>query len=479
LIGEESRLFDQLQHRWLHLLLALALLIALSPTPIPEPVVGSLRSANIALDAGRLDEALNLIDLAMAFENAREGLSLPAAEIALAADEPLRALNYLNRTSSLISQNGIEGCLRSRAFLAIGNLEQATLTWKKVGKTCPNAVPFLFTLAQAYLKEDDPISARSILEELLSLEPLHEDGLYSFALITSSSDPVEALPFLLQIDSLSPGAKPLSNALIKTIEGATPLDEPSYTLAQVGQTFARHGEWQMATWAFQTALTLNPDYIEARAYLGLALDRSGQDGLQHLMNATEAASDAALPRIFLAMHWQERGQPEIALEQLELASRLDPTNPAVNAELGSVYAVLGETRSAIAAYRQATELAPEDPRFWNLLAQYSLTNEIEVQTLGLPAARNAVVLNPNDPASLDSLGYAHFLVGNLRLSERLLWRATNLAPQRADIQYHLGLLRYAQGEDQRARAAFSMAILLDPGGPIGQLADRILTNIRP
>lgn len=473
---EVSRLFDQTTPRWPHLLLALAILIALSPTPIPGPVVGSLRAANLALDAGRLDEALNLIDHAMAFESALEGLHLPTVEIALSADEPLRALNYLNRTSPLAS---VEGCLRSRTLLAIGNLEQAATAWREAGETCPNAVPFLYTLSQAFLEEDDPIRAQFSLEELLSMEPLHKDGLYTFALITSTSDPEDALPYLLRIDALSPGVKPLSNALIQTIEGAIALDDLSYTLAQVGQTFARHGEWQMATWAFQNALTLNPEYIEARAYLGLALDRSGQDGLQHLMNAIEAASDAALPRIFLAMHWQELGQPEIALQQLDIASRLDPTNPAVNAELGSVYAALGDARSAIAAYRQATDLAPQDPRFWKLLAQYSLTNEIEVPTLGLPAARNAVVLNPSDPTTLDALGYAHFLLGNLRLSERLLWRAINLAPQRADIQYHIGLLRYAQGEDQKARAAFSMAILLDPGGPISQLANRILTNIRP
>ena len=478
-MGEVSRLFDQITPRWPHLLLAFAILFALSLTPVSEPVVGSLRSANVALEAGRLDEALDLIDHAMAYDFALEGLSLRAAEIALASEEPLRALDYLNHGSPHISQNGVEECLRSRAFLSIGNLNQATMAWREVRETCPNAVPFLHTLAQAYLKEDDPIRTRATFEELLLMEPLHKDGLYSFALIVSSSDPVDALPYLYRIDAQSPGAKPLANALIHTIESAIALDDPSYTLAQVGQTFARHGEWQMAIWAFQNALTLKPEYIEARAYLGLALDRSGQDGLPHLINAIEAASDAPLPRVFLAMHWQELGQPEIALQQLDIASRLDPTNPAVNAELGSVYAALGDTRSAIAAYRQATDLAPKDPRFWKLLAQFSLTNEIEVPTLGLPAARNAVVLNPNDAASLDALGSAHFLIGNFHHSERLLWRAINLAPQRAVIQYHLGLLHYAQGEDQKARAAFSIAILLDPGGPIGQLADRILTNIRP
>jgi tetratricopeptide (TPR) repeat protein len=472
-------LIEQLKPRWPHLLITLAILIALSPTPVPQPVAASLRFANVALQDGQLDLALQHIDQAVSFEQALTGLHLQAAEIALAAEEPLQALIHLNRTPSLTSQSHIEGCLRSRALLAIGNLEQAITAWESAGKNCLDTIPFLYTLAQAYLKQDDLVTARSFLEELLSIEPLHEDSLYSLSLIMASIEPENALPYLLRVEALSPGAKPLSNSLVQAIEDALTYGEPSYTLAQVGQTFARYGEWEMATRAFQNALTLNPEYIEARAYLGLALDRSGRDGLEHIITAIEAARNAALPRMFLAFHWQGQGQPDLALEQLEIASQLDPTNPAIAAELGSIYASLGDTRSAIAAYRHATDLAPEDPRYWNLLAQYSLTNEIEVQTLGLPAARNAVVLDPKDPASLDALGYAHFLAGNFRLSDRLLWRSMNLAPQRADIQYHVGLLRYAQEDIRRARAAFTMAILLDPDGLIGQLAERVLINIRP
>jgi tetratricopeptide (TPR) repeat protein len=472
-------LIEQLTPRWPHLLITLAILVALSPTSIPQPVAGSLRSANIALEDGRLGLALQYIDHSLGFEPALTGLNLQAAEIALAADKPLQALIYLDRAPSLPSQNHIEGCLRSRALLAIGNLEQATTAWENAGKSCPDTITFLYKLAQAYLKEDDLVKTRSILEELISIEPLHEDGLYCLSLITASIEPEDALPYLLRIEALSPGARPLSIALIQAIEDALSYDEPSYTLAQVGQTFARYGEWEMATRAFQNALALKPDYIEARAYLGLALDRSGRDGLEHIMTAIEAARNAALPRMFLAFHWQGEGQPDLALNQLNIASQFDPTNPAIAAELGAIYAALGDTRSAIAAYRLATDLAPEDPRYWNLLAQYSLTNEIEVRTLGLPAARNTVILAPNDPASLDALGYAHFLVGNFHLSDRLLWRAMNLTPQKAEIQYHIGLLRYAQEDIQRARAAFTMAIQLDPDGLIGQLAERVLINIRP
>jgi tetratricopeptide (TPR) repeat protein len=472
-------LIEQLKPRWVHLLIALVILVALSPTSIPQPVAASLRSANVALEDGRLGLALQYIDQSLGFEPALAGLHLQAAEIALAADEPLRTLIYLDRAPSLPSQNHIEACLRGRALLAIGNLEQAIMSWENAGKSCPDTITFLYTLAQAYLKEDDLVTARSILEELVSLEPHHEDGLYCLSLITASIEPEDALPYLLRVEALSPGARPLSMALIQAIEDARSQDEPSYTLAQVGQTFARYGEWEMATRTFQNALALKPDYIEARAYLGLALDRSGQDGLEQIMTAIEAAENAALPRMFLAFHWQGQDQPDLALEQLNIASQLDPTNPAIAAELGAIYAALGDTRSAIAAYRHATDLAPEDPRYWNLLTQYSLTNEIEVRNLGLPAARNAVILAPKDPAPLDALGYAHFLVGNFHLSDRLLRRAMNLAPQEAEIQYHIGLLRYAQEDFQRARAAFAMAIQLDPDGLIGQLARRVLVNIQP
>ncbi|TET80766.1 MAG: tetratricopeptide repeat protein [Anaerolineales bacterium] len=472
-------MFDKLKPRWSHILVTLVLLVIISPTPIPQPMVTPIRSAIVALESGRPDSALGFLETALAFEPTLEGLHTQAAEIALAAGEPLAALDHLEAENSLAPPDTTQACLRSRALLTIGNTAEAANIWKEVNGTCPKPAQFLQDLAQAYLVEGDLTAAQSILEELAFIDPANPDIRVSLALVTATITPERAIQHLRLANELNPYGNSLALNLIRVIENARPADDRSYSLAQVGQTLARHGEWTSAVWAFLHALDLNPEYIEARAYLGLALDRAGQDGLKELKAAVNAAPTAALPHIFLALHWQAQNQPERARQQLEVAAHLDPTNPAVAAELGAAYTALGDIRPAIAAFRLATELAPKDPRFWLLLAQFSTANEIEVQTLGLPAARNALALNPDDPAALDILGYAHLLLGNLRLADRLLWRAVNLEPCRAASQFHLGLLRQAQGDLIRARAGLEMAIQLDRGGPFGQLAERVLVHIHP
>ena len=479
LFGALFTMLDRLETPWLHILVTLVLLVIISPTPIPQPMVTPIWSAIVALESGRPDSALDFLNVAMDFEPALEGLHTQAAEIALAAGEPLAALQHLEAETSLASSGTTQACLRSRALLAIGNTAEAASIWNEVDGICLKPNQFLQDLAQAYLMEGDPIAAQAILEDLAFFDPTDPGIRMSLAVVTATIRPEQALQHLRLANELNPNGNSLALDLIRAIEDARPVDDRSYSLAQVGQTLVRHDEWTSAVWAFQHALEQNPEYIEARAYLGLALDRAGQNGLEPLKSVVNTLPNAALPRIFLALHWQALNQPERARQQLEIAARLDPTNPAVPAELGTAYAALGDIRPAIAAFRLATELAPEDPRFWLLLAQYSTANEIEVQTLGLPAARNALALNPDDPAATDTLGYAHFLLGNLHLADRLLWRAINLEPHRAASQFHLGLLRQAQGDLVRARASLELAIQLDQDGPISQLAKRVLIHIHP
>ncbi|MEE8568650.1 MAG: hypothetical protein V3S81_08560, partial [Anaerolineales bacterium] len=122
-------MLDKLEIPWLHILVALVLLVIIGPTPIPQPMVTPICSAIVALESGRPDSALDFLDVAMAFEPALEGLHTQAAEIALAAGEPLAALKHLEAETSLASSDPTHACLRSRALLAIGNTAEAAKIW--------------------------------------------------------------------------------------------------------------------------------------------------------------------------------------------------------------------------------------------------------------------------------------------------------------------------------------------------------------
>ncbi|MEW6569457.1 MAG: tetratricopeptide repeat protein [Chloroflexota bacterium] len=301
------------------------------------------------------------------------------------------------------------------------------------------------------------------------------DDARRLGLVWVTSDPEQALPHLRRAAS---NHDPLSEELVGLILSSH-ADDRAYLLGQVGQALGRSGEWQLAAWAFRQALALRPDFHEARAYLGLALDRTGGDGTRELQAAAMGDPLSPLPHLFLALHYRLSGQPARSLRELTLAAELDSENPVVLAETASTQEALGDMEAAKAAYRAAAENARSDPTFWLLLAEFSLTHEIEVEEVALPAARNAAALQPSDSRAFSALGYAHFLLGHPILAERSLRRALSLDPLDARLQLRWGLLRQMQGDLPGAYAALTLASQLDPDGAIGEVARRTSEVLAP
>jgi tetratricopeptide (TPR) repeat protein len=215
----------------------------------------------------------------------------------------------------------------------------------------------------------------------------------------------------------------------------------------------------------------------AHAYHGLALDQQGLDGLAELEAAVRLDPRSAAVQSLLGLHWQLQGQPQKAIPYLEVAVELEPENGAFRASLAAARAEAGDVQAAIAEYRQAAESEPADPVFWRLLAAFSIAQEFELSDTGLPAARNAVVLDPEDPAALDLAGYAHFLLGDLVTAERLTVRSLELDPTSASARLHYGLLLSAAGRTREALTQLSAAASLGGTSPAGQYAQRALTHL--
>jgi tetratricopeptide (TPR) repeat protein len=468
-----------LRSRWAHVVLTCIMIFVLSPSGIPQPLLDPLVKANRALGAGSHEAALEFIEEAISFDPALRDLHLQAAEIALVADNPEAAHSHFLAAPADALTKSDRDCLHAQILLGLGDAPSEPNVWQEAPQDCPGYEQYLRGLAENHRKEGHVEDLLIVLEEIVTIAPSDGTAHLSLAIFTAITDPENAISRLRQTNNLSPSENTLVADLIRTIENARLEDESSYTLAQIGQVLATHGKWDYAVWAFQKAIELYPDYVEARAYLGLALDHTGQDGLKELQEVVTQVPNAALPRIFLAMHWQKNGQFEKARLELSIAAHLDPTNPVIAVELGKAYTALGDVESAKDAYILATQLAPNDATFWMILANYSVQNDIEVRSLGLPAARNSVVLDPDNAVALDVLGYAHLLMGDLTLAERLLWRAEEIQPYRAWTHYHVGLLYSVQGDGERARSAWQFAAHLDPGGPAGELAQRALNRLFP
>jgi predicted Zn-dependent protease len=174
--------------------------------------------------------------------------------------------------------------------------------------------------------------------------------------------------------------------------------------------------------------------------------------------------------LLLGQYWLAQDDAVRAERELAFAQTLDPKNPAIMAAYGSALARSGKLTKAAEAFRAAAERNPQDPAFWKLLAEFSLQHEFEVTTVGIPAARNAAALSPEDASAVAALGYATHLAGESLLGERLVQRSLSLDPRLALTWYRYGLLLLDGARYDEARSAMSTAAALDPEGSIGRLS---------
>ncbi len=471
-------MLPRLRYRWIALIITLAVLILLRPTPIATPLVASVVTAGNALSDERPETALSSLDAAISFLPSNVSLYLHAARASIAARDPERGLAYIAAAEDHGADEVVIDGLRGDLLLALGDLRGATAAWENSVEAAPRPEEILRNLALTYMDLGLFTEAYNAFHDLVVLLPADLDALIHLGVL-AAFDPASTQGFLDIAREHPHSETPLIRELSSSMEESLGEESRAYCLAQVGQILLLHDQWQLAEFAFRGALDVDPDYVDALAYHGLVLHMLDLQGFPELMAAVNADPEAMLPRVLIGMYYLETGQPEKALHELEIAVELDTTNPAVLAQLGAALDAVGEVDQALVAYRSAAEFVPDNPDFWLLLAQYALSREIEIETLALPAARNAVALKPHNAEGLAALGYGHYLLGNFTMSERMLDKSVRIDSSLALTQYYLGLLRLAQRDSARAGAALELAMMLDPDGVVGKLAELAIDFVLP
>ncbi len=467
---------DPLRTRWPHILIAFILLVILSPTPTPKPLTDAIEGATISLQSHDLPSALSYLVAIAEFEPALVNSYNSAVKLA----EGDRDYNWLRenlpRVEELTGASSISACTRwllefqtEPRKIALDYLTDSELD-------CPILIEAIEGYLVGEFDHADPEEVYPLIEMFIQIDENPElERRYVLAL--AATEPELALPWIEKVDV--PG-NPQSQLLDSLALIITSTQTDSATrFAQIGRKFAEGNYWELARISFARALDLDPEYTEARAYYGLALDMSGKDGGEELERAIETAPESAMAHAFMGIHLKNKGKLEEAREAFETAIELEPDNAGTAAELASIYDRLGDIELAKSTYILAAEIGDDDPVFWSLLADFSLTHELEIDILGIPAARNAVVLGGGGPEDLAALGYAHLLNNEFVLAERLLRDATVKGPSTPAAHYYLGLLKNLQGDTQGAILSLKRAVFLDPDGRYGDLADRTLEKLAP
>lgn len=161
----------------------------------------------------------------------------------------------------------------------------------------------------------------------------------------------------------------------------------------------------------------------------------------------------------LAAGYYERGQLEVALEELGVAERLDSSSPRIYNLYGLVYALLGELPKAESNFRRALELAPNDSEARQNWGWYLCTNGRQRESIAEfeQAIRNPLYRTPE--IALVNAGKCSAAIGDISAADQYFRRALQLRPNDATAAYNLSLLHYKAARLDESRALMKIVML--------------------
>jgi len=153
----------------------------------------------------------------------------------------------------------------------------------------------------------------------------------------------------------------------------------------------------------------------------------------------------------LASGYYERGQMEVALDELKLSASLDPNYAQTYNIYGLVYAVLGEDRNAEQNFERALQLAPNDSEIHHNWGWYLCQHKREREALGQfeLAVRNPLYRTPE--IALVNAGRCAMAINEMRVADGYFRRALVAQPGNALASYGLALIAYKEGRYEEAR----------------------------
>lgn len=179
-------------------------------------------------------------------------------------------------------------------------------------------------------------------------------------------------------------------------------------------------------------------------------------------------------RTELAALYYQRGNMNIALEELRLAVSADPTYATTHGMFGLVYMELKENALAQSSFERALDLAPDDPDINHNYGWFLCQTGREAASTAYfdRALRNPLYATP--ARTLTAAGTCALRRGDLKSADASLQKALAIDPNQPAALLQLAQVRYRQGQPDEARRLLARhAKLVEPTAESLWLALRV------
>ncbi len=177
-------------------------------------------------------------------------------------------------------------------------------------------------------------------------------------------------------------------------------------------------------------------------------------------NAYRAALDENpnfLPPYYsLATIYRLNNEQDKAISQYKALLDKNPNQTRPHMMLGTIYDLQNKPDLAEKHYRLALKIDPDFIPAVNNLA-YRLADNNEGLDQALTLARKAKEKYPDDPRIMDTLGWVYYKRGLYANAITELHDSLKKMPENPEVNYHLGMAHYQNGDTDLARKYLNLA----------------------
>lgn len=345
---------------------------------------------------GNYTVALSDVEKAIRLAPKLQLANMQKARVLLLQDKPKEALAWLNKLHKKNPEHKGIAVLRARVLLDLNHANKALIAFQEVQQSFPDDAAILLSLALLYDDLGYKDEAENSFHQLLDLGQYdNEAHFYLGRLGEERGDNVEALEHYTQVG--------LSREFLP---------------AQV----------RTATLLAEDALAVMQDYMAQQRRL------YPKYKIELLRIETEILSD--------------KGQTQEAIRLLDAALLSTPNHAGLLYSRAMLAERIGNLALLEQDLRQVLKLQPNNAEALNALG-YTLVDQTDRWNEALPLIQRAYELAPNNPAIIDSLGWAYFRMGDMQRAKPLLEEAFQLVNDH-EIAAHYGELLWIMGEKQQA-----------------------------